>query len=69
MIMKKEYDFSKAEQGKFYRPIEDIELPVYLDKRIKNFFVKKALEKNVELDKVINAILRKEMEMLKEIGA
>jgi hypothetical protein len=67
--MKKEYDFSKAEQGKFYRPIEDIELPVYLDKRIKKFFVQKALEKNVELDKVINAILRKEMEMLKEIGA
>jgi hypothetical protein len=69
MIMKKEYDFSKAEQGKFYCPIEDIELPVYLDKRIKKFFVQKALEKNVELDKVINAILRKEMEMLKEIGA
>lgn len=67
--MKKEYDFSKAEQGKFYRPIEDLELPVYLDKKIKKFFVQKALDKNIELDKVINAILRKEMEMLKEIGA
>jgi hypothetical protein len=67
--MKKEYDFSKAVQGKFYRPIEDIELPVYLDKKVKNFFVKKALDKNIELDKVINTILRKEMEMLKEIGA
>ena len=67
--MKKEYDFSKAEQGKFYRPIEDLELPVYLDKKVKKFFVQKALDKNIELDKVINAILRKEMEMLKEIGA
>ena len=69
MIMKKEYDFSKAEQGKFYRPIEDLELPVYLDKKVKKFFVQKALDKNIELDKVINAILCKEMEMLKEIGA
>ncbi len=43
--MKKEYDFSKAVQGKFYRPIEKL-----------------------ELNKVINTILRKEMEMLKTIG-
>ena len=67
--MKKNYDFSKAEQGKFYRPMEELELPIYLDKRVKKYFVQKALAKNVELDKVINAILRKEMEMLKEIGA
>ena len=69
MSMKKEYDFSKAEQGKFYRPIEDIELPIYLDKKIKKFFIKKAFDNNIELDKVINTILRKEMEMLEEIGA
>jgi hypothetical protein len=67
--MKKEYDFSKAEQGKFYRPIEELEVPIYLDKKVKKYFVQKALAKNVELDKVINAILRKEMEILKEIGA
>ncbi|MFZ3135823.1 MAG: hypothetical protein WA126_00355 [Thermodesulfovibrionales bacterium] len=27
--MKKEYDFSKAEQGKFYRPVEKLEIPIY----------------------------------------
>ena len=43
--MKKEYDFSKAVQGKFYRPIEQIEVPVYLDKEVKAFFSKKAAEK------------------------
>ncbi len=67
--MKKEYDFSKAEQGKFYRPIEKLEIPIYLDKEIKKFFTQKALNKNVDLDKVINTILRKEMEMIKAIGA
>ncbi len=67
--MKKEYDFSKAVQGKFYRPIEQIEVPVYLDKEVKAFFSKKAAEKKVKLEKIVNSVLRKEMEMLKEIGA
>ncbi len=63
MQMEKEYDFSKAEQGKFYRPIEELELPVYLDKGVLNFFLQKAREKNVELGQMINSILRKEMEL------
>jgi len=66
--MKKEYDFSKAEQGKFYRPLEELEIPVYLDKEVKAFFSKKAMKKNVDLSKVVNTILRKEMEMIKSIG-
>ncbi len=67
--MKKEYDFSKAEQGKFYRPIEKLEIPIFLDKEVKEYFSEKALKKNIGLDKVVNSILRKEMEILKEIGA
>ena len=39
-IMKKEYDFSKAIQGKFYRPVEKLEIPVYLEKEVKEFFSK-----------------------------
>ncbi|HAK88162.1 MAG: hypothetical protein A2077_00940 [Nitrospirae bacterium GWC2_46_6] len=66
--MKKEYDFSKAEQGKFYRPIEELEIPVYLDKEIKTFYSAKALKKNIDLNKIVNTILRKEMEMLKAMG-
>lgn len=66
--MKKNYDFSKAEQGKFYRPIEELEIPIYLDKEVKEFFSKNAIKRNIGLDKVINTILKKEMQMLKEIG-
>jgi len=62
--MEEEYDFSKAEQGKFYRPLEELEIPIYLDKEIKAFFSKKASEKGVELEQIINAILLKEMELL-----
>jgi hypothetical protein len=67
--MKKEYDFSKAQQGKFYRPIEELEIPVYLDKEVKTFYSKKALDKHLDLGQVINTILRKEMEILREVGA
>jgi hypothetical protein len=65
--MKKEYDFSKAENGKFYRPIEDIELPIYLDKKLKNYYLKIASSKKIPLEKVINIILKKEMELQKQI--
>ncbi len=29
--MKREYDFSKGERGKFFRPNAELNLPVYLD--------------------------------------
>jgi len=32
ILMKEEYDFTTAEQGKFYHPIDELEIPVYLDK-------------------------------------
>lgn len=66
--MKREYDFSKAVQGKFYRPIEKLEIPIYLEKEVKEFFSKTVLKKRLALDKVVNTILRKEMETLKAIG-
>lgn len=66
--MENEYDFSKAEQGKFYRPIEELDIPVYLDKKVRNFFNKKAREKNVELREIINAILLKEMKLASSKG-
>lgn len=59
--MRKEYDFSKAEQGKFYRPLEELEIPIYLDKEIEKFFIKKALEKNLKIEELINGILREEI--------
>ena len=65
--MKKEYDFSNAVKGKFYRPEEKLELPIYLEKKIKNYFSDIAKSKATTLEKVINIILKKEMEIQKEI--
>ncbi len=66
--MKKEYDFSKAEQGKFYRPINKLEIPIYLNKEVKTFFIKRASDKKLEFNTVINTILKKEMDLLQKIG-
>jgi len=39
--MKKEYDFTNAQQGKFYRPLNELDIPIYLDEDVKSFFVEK----------------------------
>ncbi len=36
--MKKEYDFSKGERGKFYRPDAKLNLPVYLEPDLRDYF-------------------------------
>ena len=63
--MKDEYDFSNAEQGKFYRPVEELDIPIYLDKEVKAFFLQKIANKNshFSLSETINALLKKELEI------
>ena len=36
--MKKEYDFSKGERGKFFRPGAKLNLPVYLEQDLRDYF-------------------------------
>ena len=66
--MKKEYDFSKAVQGKFHRPAPELEVPVYLDRKVKVYLMRKLAGKRITMDKLVNMILKKEIEMLEGIG-
>ena len=61
--MKKEYDFSKGERGKFYRPDAKLNLPIYLDKDILTYLTEKAKTKGVEVSQLINDILRKDIDL------
>ena len=56
--MKEEYDFSNAEQGKFYIPVEQIELPIYLDKDLLHSLEKKCQESDQTLQTLVNNLLR-----------
>ena len=68
--MKKEYDFTDAEQGKFYRPIEELDIPIYLDKEVKNFFIKNLKNKSNDfsLNKIINALIKQDIEISKKLS-
>ena len=61
--MKEEYDFTNAEQGRFYRPIEELEIPVYLDKDIREILMKKLKEKGNEfsLNSIVNALIKQDI--------
>lgn len=65
--MKKEYDFSKGEKGKFYYKTDEIKIPIYLDKKVNDFYLKAAHNKKVDLSSMINSILKKEIEIHREI--
>lgn len=65
--MKKEYDFSKGERGKFYHPEVRLNLPIYLDADIAEFLEMYAKQKQTDVQTVVNEILRRNKEMLQVI--
>ena len=68
--MKEEYDFTNAEQGKFYRPVEELEIPVYLDKDIRDVLMKKIKDKGGEfsLTNIVNALIKQDIEISRKIS-
>lgn len=66
-IMKKQYDFSKGEQGKFYRPDIILKLPIYLDDDLVAFIEEYAKEKKADIPTAVNDILRYNKEMLQAL--
>jgi len=68
--MREEYDFSNAVQGKFYRPIEELDIPIYLDKDIKEFLMSKMKNnsKDFSLNSIVNALLKQDIEISKKLS-
>ena len=61
--MKREYDFSKGERGKFFRPDVRLNLPVYLDEEVMSFVQDIAKRRNKDVYSVVNELLRTDMEL------
>ena len=61
--MKEEYDFSKGERGKFYRPEAKANLPVYLDDEVREFVQRIADTKRSDVSTVVNELLRCDMRL------
>jgi hypothetical protein len=62
--MKKNYDFSKGEKGKFYIPEDEIEIPVYLNDTNRKYYLELAEEKKMAVSKLINNILSKDKDLI-----
>ena len=56
--MRKEYDFSKGERGKFYREDAKLNIPIYLDEEVSAFVEKIASRKGLDRSSVVNDLLK-----------
>ena len=63
MKMRKEYDFSKGERGKFYRLDMKLNIPIYLDEEVSAFVEKIASKKGIDRSSVVNELLRGDIKL------
>ena len=59
--MKKEYDFSKGQRGKFYRPGVELNIPVYLEPDVAKVVRQRARKTDASIGTVVNEWLRKDI--------
>jgi hypothetical protein len=63
-MRRKEYDFSKGERGKFYRPDIELNLPIYLEPDVAKFVRELAKAKKVEVQPMVNDWLRQDIALI-----
>lgn len=65
--MKAEYDFSKAERGKFYHAEASASFPVYLDPDVDEYLSRLADEKDIDVQQLVNEWLRANIKLVKSV--
>ena len=65
--MKKEYDFSRAERGKFYRKNADVRLPIYLGARLQKQVEGLATRTGRDMGELVNHIVETEMRLIGDL--
>jgi len=66
--MKREYDFSKAVRGKFYRKGAELRLPIYLDAKLQEQVERLAEKNGRDVGEMVNQFVRKEVEVIEEFS-
>jgi cytidylate kinase len=64
--MKREYDFSKAERGKFYKKGAELRLPIYLDAKLQKQVERLAEKNGKDVSEMVNQFVRKEVDVIEE---
>jgi hypothetical protein len=65
--MAKEYDFSGAERGKFYRPEANFQIPVYLESDSLAFVEEIARRRGTDISEVVNVLLKADRDLLNQV--
>jgi len=65
--MKREYDFSKGERGKLYRPGAKLNMPIYLDTEVLGYLTERAEAKGVEVGDLVNDLLKKDIALIEAL--
>jgi hypothetical protein len=65
--MKREYDFSKGERGKFFRPNAELRLPIYLNAEVQAYLAERAAQKGIPLGEMVNRLLKQEIEIIESV--
>jgi len=63
--MKMEYDFSKAERGKFYNADATMNIPIYLEADNLDFVENLAKKKQADVSKIVNDLIRSDRQIAK----
>jgi hypothetical protein len=67
--MRPEYDFSRAERGKHFAGAGAVfHVPVYLDQEVQTFLMEKAATKGIALDRLVNDLLKNDIEAFHTLG-
>ena len=61
--MRKEYDFTKGERGKFNKPNLKLNLPIYLEPKIMTFVENLAKKKKSDLSTVVNELIKTNIQL------
>lgn len=65
--MKPEYNFSKGERCKFFRPDAELRLPVYLNPDVHTYLAERAAQKGIPLGEMVNSLLKQEIQMIESV--
>lgn len=66
--MREEYDFSKGKRGQFFNKEAKLNMPVYLDDEVLDYFASKAKLKGVDLNVMINDMLKKDIALIEGVN-
>jgi hypothetical protein len=61
--MKKEYDFSKGERGKFYRKDLVLQIPIYLEPKLREYLEEIAAKNGKDVNVIVNDLIKQNLKI------